>query len=539
MSVSAAAYVRYSSDNQRDESIDAQVRAIQQYAKSNNLEIVKVYADRAKSATSDKRPEFQKMILESASGLFNFVIVHKLDRFSRDRYDSASYKRKLKKNGIRLLSVTEHLDNSPESVIMESLLEGMAEYYSKNLAREVMKGMIETALKCQHTGGIPPLGYDVGPEKKYIINEQEAIIVRTIFDMYLNGHGYGNIVRHLNGMNYKTKIGRPFGKNSLHDILANEKYSGTYVYNRASSKDAFGIRNNHLGKPDDQTIRIKGGMPAIISKEDFAATKAKMTQNKKAPGAYKSKETYLLSGLIFCGDCGHAMQGNSRLGGRNKEKYVTYRCGNRDRTQTCSNKEIRKEYIEAFVLSELEKKLLNDTAIPHLVKMLNEHLTATNASQSEELRCLTANLEETKKQIDNIVSAITQGFTQDSFKEKITELEEEKAHLEVKLHELQMKSKSKILTEEEIRRLFSVFKKFVAEKNIPECKRFISNYVEKVLVFQDRVEVTLKVAIEDDNSLQLTCTNDKITKRHKKAGRNPRGPKRSGGTLRGGERVIG
>lgn len=149
----AALYVRYSSENQRDESIDAQIRAGEDYAKKNNIKIVKIYVDRAKSATSDKRPEFQKMIKDSALGLFNTVIVHKLDRFSRDKYDSAIYKRKLKANGIKLISIVENLDGSPESLILESVIEGMAQYYSANLAREVMKGLKETAYQCKHTGG--------------------------------------------------------------------------------------------------------------------------------------------------------------------------------------------------------------------------------------------------------------------------------------------------------------------------------------------------------------------------------------------------
>lgn len=510
--MNAAIYARFSSDNQREESIDAQIRAIEDYAKKNNISIVRIYADRAKSATSDKRPEFQQMIQDSALGIFNAVIVHKLDRFSRDRYDSASYKRKLKKNGIRLISVTENLDGSPESVILESLLEGMAEYYSKNLAREVMKGMKETALQCKHTGGKPPLGYDVGPDKRYIINEDEAVIIKKIFEMYLAGYGYGAIISHLNSNGYRTKIGNPFGKNSLHDILANEKYSGTYTYNRSASKDAFGIRNNHQDKEKDQIIRIPGGMPAIISEETFSKAQAKMKQNKHKAGSYKAKENYLLSGLIFCGECGHAMQGNSRLCGRNKTRYVTYRCGNKDRTKTCNNKEISKEYIEAFVLSELEKKLLNDKAIPYLVKKLNEHLIEKDESKVTELAHLKAVLADTDKQIENIVSAISQGFVQDSFRDKMTELEEEKIQLQVKIQGLQMKSKGKVLTEDEIRKLFSLFRTFVAEKNIPECKKFIASYVDRVVGYKDKVAVTLKVFVGDGDDLQMFSSQKKPKK---------------------------
>src|SRR5699024_7570062 len=166
----AVAYARFSSDNQREESISAQIRAINEYAKNNNILMINTYIDEARSATTDDRPQFQRMIKDSANKSFDYVIVHKLDRFSRDRYDSAIYKRTLKNNGIRVLSVLENLDSSPESIILESVLEGMSEYYSKNLAREVKKGMKENALKCKFNGGTPPLGYDINKDKEYVIN---------------------------------------------------------------------------------------------------------------------------------------------------------------------------------------------------------------------------------------------------------------------------------------------------------------------------------------------------------------------------------
>lgn len=167
-----AAYSRYSSDNQREESIDAQLYEIKEYAKANNISIVKIYVDEAKTATTDNRPGFLRMINDSKKGLFDVILVHKLDRFARNRYDSAFYKRELKLAGVKLISITEKLDDSPESVILESLLEGMAEYYSKNLAREAMKGLKENARNCKHNGGVPPLGLDVDPEtKQYKISE--------------------------------------------------------------------------------------------------------------------------------------------------------------------------------------------------------------------------------------------------------------------------------------------------------------------------------------------------------------------------------
>ncbi|MDY4950438.1 MAG: recombinase family protein [Clostridium cadaveris] len=260
----AAIYARYSSDNQREESIEAQIRAINQYAKANNIRIVKTYIDEAKSAKTDDRPNFTRMIKESSLELFNMIIVQKLDRFARNRYDSAFYKKKLKDNSVKVVSVLEHLDDSPESIMLESVLEGMAEYYSVNLAREVMKGMKETALQCKHTGGTPALGYDLNKDKTYKINESEAKIVQKIFKMYSDGNSYNTIIDTLNNDGYRTKRGNLFGKNSLYDILRNERYTGVYIYNRSSS-ETNGKRNSHAYKPDDEVIKIKGGMPQIIS----------------------------------------------------------------------------------------------------------------------------------------------------------------------------------------------------------------------------------------------------------------------------------
>ncbi|MDO7787903.1 recombinase family protein [Desulforamulus aquiferis] len=232
-------YARYSSDNQREESITAQIHEIREYAKANDIAIVNIYTDEARSATTDNRPGFIDMIDDAKKGMFEVLLVHKLDRFARNRYDSAFYKRELKLAGVRLISVTEKLDGSPESIILESVIEGMAEYYSKNLAREAMKGLRENARNCKHNGGRPPLGLDVDPitkQYKPSSNQKEIDAVRLIFDMFDKGKGYGEIIFECNLRGYLTKTGKPFAKNGLHEILRNEKYIGTYTYNRSAVK---------------------------------------------------------------------------------------------------------------------------------------------------------------------------------------------------------------------------------------------------------------------------------------------------------------
>lgn len=515
----AVVYARFSSDNQRDESIDAQLRAINEYADKNNIKIVNQFIDRAKSATSDKRPEFQNMIkfCEADTTGISMVIVHKLDRFSRDKYDSAMYKQKLKVKGIRVVSVLENLDNSPESLILESVIEGMAQYYSANLAREVAKGQRENGLRAMHNGGDAPLGYDVTNDKRYAINKEEAQAVKIIFDMYVNGYSYSNIIDKLNDLGYKTKRGNKFGKNSLHGILSNEKYTGVYVFNKTQRKGINGKRNGHKQKSEDEIIKVEGGMPQIIGKDIFIQAQEMMQKRKKAPGSHKAITLYLLTGIIKCGECGHAIQGNKR-----KDKYgndyISYRCGCRKQKRDCKNKEIKREYLEEFVLTELEEHVLNDNAIPALSKELNERLKTKSNDNHEMLNNLRNKLDKVNKEIENILTAIMSGIMNSMLKDKLDELEQVKLNLDLKINELSIESnsvESVDITEDQIRNMFGRFKEFVLTRNLPECKKFISDYVKEVVVYRDHVEVIFNVVFsfvdnEITHDLHITASREMV-----------------------------
>ena len=502
-----------------DESIDAQLRAINEYADKNNIKIVNQFIDRAKSATSDKRPEFQNMIkfCEADTTGIAMVIVHKLDRFSRDKYDSAMYKQKLKVKGIRVVSVLENLDNSPESLILESVIEGMAQYYSANLAREVAKGQKENALRCLHNGGDAPLGYDVAYDKTYIVNQEESQAIKIIFDMYVKGYSYSNIIDELNELGYKTKRGNKFGKNSLHGILSNEKYTGVYVFNKTQRKGVNGKRNGHKQKSEEEIIKVEGGMPQIIDKETFNQAQEMMQRRKKSPGAHKATTTYLLTGIIRCGECGHAMQGNKR-----KDKYgndyISYRCGCRKQKRDCKNREIKRDCLETFILQELEKNILNDEAIPALSEALNKKLKESNDNNAELLKNLENKLEKVNKEISNILNAIMNGIVNNMIKEKLDELEQVKLNLDLKMSELKIENKeidTVGITEDQIRVMFSQFSQFIKERNIPECKKFIGDYIKEVIIYKDYIEVIFNVVfsfVDDEitHDFYITIEREKI-----------------------------
>ncbi|GLI56421.1 recombinase RecD [Propionigenium maris DSM 9537] len=490
------AYARYSSENQKNESIDFQLRAINDYAKSHNIEVVETYIDRAKSATTDKRPDFQRMIRESEKGEFEVLLLFRLDRFSRDKYDAVFYKKKLLKNGVKVVSVTEQLSDNPESVILESVLEGMADYYSKNLSNLVTRGMLEQSRKAIHIGGKPPLGYDVDKEtRKYVINEEEAKSIRIIFEKYLQGHTVMSIVEELNGRGYKTKKGVSFGTNSIRGIIKNEKYCGTFVFNKSASKDAFGRRNNHKTKDEKDIIRVKGGMPAIISEEDYKKAQALMATRKHGQGRQKAKEIYLLSGIIKC-DCGHAMYGNRRKP-KGKPLYISYRCGARHKkgaASECKTPEIRKEYIEDYVLTELENFLVNNETASSIVERVNEYVDQENNVYREKLSYIEKEISTLDGQIGNIIKAIMDGFAQEEFKVKLEELKKEKTRLKLEKSKYSKEVIAPNIDIQTVREKLNHLKGYVKTRNLPECRKLIKDFVKEVIVYESHVEVKLNVA---------------------------------------------
>lgn len=492
--VRAAVYARFSSDNQRDESIDAQIRAIKDYAKKNDIIIVAEYIDRAKSAMTDNRPEFLQMIQDAKEGRFEVVLVHKLDRFARNRHDSIGYRMELKRHGVSLISILEYLDEeSPESIILESVLEAMAEYYSKNLSREVRKGMNENAIRGLHTGGLPPLGYDVDPvTKKLVINEKEADAVRLIFKMFNEGNGYIKIIKELNRQGYKTKTGITFGKNSINNIVRNEKYIGVYVFNKLASKDMYGKRNGNAYKPDDEIIRIEDAVPPIISKDEFQTAKQKIESRKGIRASNRATEVYLLSGKIACGECGSSYAGNKKMTGRNKKLHVTYRCTGRQMKHICPNKEIRREYIEAFVLDMLSKYVFDDKIVPKIAAEYKNYQISKNADILKTRDNLSKRLNELKKEINNLVGLLAKTGSA-ALAEKLTEIENEKIEVECRYNQVCDECDVKEVGVEELNKSFLKARKLLENGQLSTTKKLIELYIDRVLIFESRVEVFFNV----------------------------------------------
>jgi site-specific DNA recombinase len=369
-----------------------------------------------------------------------------------------------------------------------------------------MKGMKETALKCRHTGGKPPLGYDVAEDKTYVINENEARAVRMIFEMYAAGKGYSDIIHALNNGEHRTQTGRAFGKNSIHDILRNEKYRGVFIFNRTARK-VNGKRNHHKSKNVDEMIRIEGGMPRIVSDEIWEVVQERMGKNKK--GANSAKEIYLLSGLIYCGKCGGAMTGNRRHSGRNKSLYVTYECSTRKRTKECDMKGVGKDFVESAVIEHLERYLFSPKAVDKLVDKITKYAASQSKEINRDIKAFTDQLAGVQTEINNIVEAIAAGMFHPSMKEKMDGLEAKKISLTVKVEEARVQAQTHAPTPEMIRRYLEK-DAGIKNKSPEEQKRIIQAYVKKVVVYEDKIDIDTIVTFAGGGDESRTRVRNRI-----------------------------
>ena len=492
LKINVALYARFSSTQQRDESIDAQLRAMHKYCEAHSYNIVGEYCDEAKSGTNANREEFQRMMDDSKLDKFDAVIVHKLDRFSRNRNDAFLYKSALKKRGIKLISVLEsNIDESPEGKFMEGVIESMNEYTVNNIARETMKGLKENAYNCISTGGIPPLGYDI-VDKKYVINEHEAEAVRMIFEMVDNGYGYTKIIKKLNALGYKTKHGNSFGKNSLRDLITNERYKGVYIYNKRSCSKLLPFnRSNRRYHDEEDIIRIPDGCPQIVSKELWErVNKVRTAVNKKS----NSTHPYLLSGLVYCDDCGFKFQGNTRNHNNTNKQYTTYRCGGRVNKKICDCKEIRCALLDSWVLDELLNILFIDNNIPIIARILNDNLKS-NITNDKEYKLAKENLSKLNKGLNSLIDTVTITGTNDIITGRIKDLKTKITETEAFISQCEMRMKDLIITENDIKRDLKNIRSYMLNpENLEKTRYMLSQYIEKICINNTTVKATFRVA---------------------------------------------
>ncbi|MDW8802637.1 recombinase family protein [Clostridium sp. A1-XYC3] len=457
----AVLYARVSTEEQasRDNSIPAQIKAIKQFALKNDLNIVNEYVDEGKSARTADRPQFQQMISDAKKKDKNFsvILIHKTDRFARNRSDSVIYKTLLQKEcGVEVISITEIFDDSPTGKLLEGMMEVIAEFHSLNLAQEVMKGMKQKAGKGLYVGRTP-FGYFLDEDtKKLMVNEKEADVVKQIFHMYSNGDSFATIKAHLNNAGIFTRENKPWDSSALRRMINNPVYTGKYIWNKTR-------RSTNLKKDSSEWITVEDSHTPIITKNLYeevqSVAKSKSTIKGKA-----AKSIYLLSSMIKCGHCGHNMIGDKKKHVSGKT-YFRYVCGNYLNHRLCFYNFVHKDEIEKLVFENIREIVRTGIVDPK-----NIIVVESNASNSE-LDILNANLKKIKQKFQRQFEAFEAGI--------------------ISLDELQ-EAKNRVLSEEkEVNQQINALKKSLQSTDASSSLKLTFNGIEDILELNDPTKIKL------------------------------------------------
>lgn len=463
--IDAVVYARYSSHGQREESIEGQLRDGYDYAKRNGIRIVHEYIDRARPGKTDDRPDFQRMIKDSQKKQFQLIIVWKLDRFARNRYDSAHYKNILKKHGVRVVSATEPISDSPEGIMLEGMLESLAEYYSANLSKHVKRGMRENVLKGLFTGGRPPFGYKI-EGGRLIAHEINAPIIQYVFARYSDGISKMQIVRELNEKGARNANGKPFTINSMANALRNKKYIGFFEYNGEE---------------------VKGVCDALIDLAVFNKVQMRLDTRRHAPAALKARQKYLLQGKGFCGICGAPLVGH---GGTSKTGKVHhyYACSNNKKLHTCKKKNEKKGFLEWYVVEQTVEYVLTPERMDYIAERLVEE--AEKEFGDSRVSEMEKHIAKIDRDISKAVDAsleVESKTARARYYEKIESLEAQKADIQLDLSRLRLAQNVRYSSDQ----IKAWLKTFCNGDPLDEAfqERITDVFINSVYVYDDKVVI--------------------------------------------------
>ena len=468
----AVVYARFSCDKQRDESIEDQLRVCSEYAEAHGIEIVGQYCDFAISGRTDHRPQFQQMIADATNGDFDCVLIYKTDRFSRDRYDSAIYKKKLAEAGVRVISATENIPTGGGGILVESLYEGMAQLYSMQISQNVKRAAKGNALKCKSNGGVTLFGYKVNQlTRQYEINEDEAPTLREMYAMAGRGEPLKAVMEYAKSKFPLKKWTYP----KVRGMLSNERYTGVYIYDG---------------------IRQEGGMPALVSREDFDAVQ-RYFQTRRKNGDYTfkrySRTKYLLSRRCFCGECSSTMTGETSVNA-SKHTYTYYHCmGHKMHWNNCSAKRIRCDKVDQAVTFALTRVLLQPDIFNVIVEkaMEKQRQRLKNASDVS----LKQQLSEVKTRKTNLLNAIEAGIFTESTKARLKELEQQEKFLLENIKEERRKAAFTIISQPQYKNFLEKLQsgEIKSEKFV---KSLFSELISQVFLWQDKISLVYNLKNE-------------------------------------------
>ena len=482
--VRAVKYMRYSTHNQDDGmSIEYQRENIERYAEKNNIELVGEYVDEAYSGTNDRRPGYQKMLEDARNKPdWNAVIVFDTSRFSRDVLDALRYEDELKSLGIKLLYSSQHFEDSCSGEIVKLVTLALDASHPKKTSDYVKAAHTTKAKRAQHVGGKPPLGYTVNPNGYLEIDKEAAPIVREIFDMFESGYSYARMAKKLNEKGYRATTGNPFRKNSFNSILQQEKYTGTYVWNKRREKNRKGQRNNHAYKPEDEWVIIENAFPAIISKEQFDRVQEKLEQRASGKANSKARNYYMLGSLkiLKCSCCGSYLVG-SVVASHNKH-YLVYRCPNH-KSSGCPTKDIRAEQLEKYVAN----RIVNNCFIGVDLRALSHEVNSSAVGY----RKLREKQRKTEAELIRLVK-VAKRCDSSTVAEEIERLEAERQNIKAKIEAA--KTDKVEITKHNLREIKKKVFNYIRKSDDLEARQYLQEVVKQISVSNDDVIVELNVS---------------------------------------------
>ena len=461
----AVIYARYSSDTQTEQSIEGQLRVCQQYAKANNILIVGTYIDRAMTGTNDLRPDFQRMIKDSSKHQWDMVLVYKLDRFSRDKYESTIHKHTLKENGVKLVSAMENIPDSPEGIILESLLEGMNQYFSAELSQKVLRGMRESYLKGNYTGGILLYGFNV-IDKKVVIDEQEGPIVKEIFAKFAQGYTVVEIADNLKSRGIRTKKGEYLIDKKIYRMLGNTKYTGKVRHGDTVYSNIY---------------------PQLIDERTWQAVQKIRNANKHLPGQKKDIYEFILSGKLICGDCKQKMVGISGTSHTGARHYY-YTCLSRPRKRRpCGLHSVGKQYLEDIVIQTTWRFLAEKNTAKQIAETLYQ-MHERDCRSNFILKSLENQRSAALKATQNLISAIEQGFLTEQTKVRLKELETQISQLDFDIEQEKQRSYTYLTPQMIEGFLNSVICGDI--ENMEIRKAIVKVFIREIILYNDKIVIT-------------------------------------------------
>ena len=478
----AALYARVSSDRQDvDLSVSAQLRALRDYAAKNNYAVVREYVDEAESGRIADRPQFRKMLdaAGEAGAPFREILVWKFSRFTRKREHAVAFKSMLRRRGIRVTSITEHADDSPTGKLMEAIIESVDDFYSENLAQEVMRGLRESASRGFWVAPRAPYGYrkvkveDGARERpKLELNPPADAVVRRIFDMALEDRSVLEISKTLNSEGIPSPAGKRWNKTTIHQMLSNETYAGTLQWG-LTAKD---------GLPP---VRVEDAFPAIVSKDEFKQVAAQL--HAKAPAQVhprRAASPYLLSGLVKCRRCRRALTAAEAKSG----KYSYYVCQSllKRGSGTCETPRLNAKRFERLIIEQIREHILTESNIRDLVRLVDEEMDGVAREERAKLESVEAELAEVRRKMDRLWHAVESSDLEvNDILPRLRLHQESQERLETAAEEARgnLSERRALLDKADVIAAFAdEMSEFLRTSELTESKTFIRSFVKEIAV---------------------------------------------------------